>query len=241
MDKPAFTPLSDPEPPEERPVVSAQPAAVVAAPARAPVTGDDLLVWAALLAPIAGGVAEVLIPLRKYAITAAIVAAVVSIALLSRDAKRLGRNAIQWTVALGAFFPVAFLVYLHARKRWGAPWRLLHGLIALAILTTGFVMQGRAWGPAAVVTVSCRPKGAKPVDGYICSPSHLSGYKDARACWDLVVVCENGTVLSEHACAQVVLGARRDTPVPYDYDPGVEDCTTVTEERIDNLHVEVDP
>lgn len=241
MNEPAFTPLSEQSPsPDEPATVSAQPTVVVSPP-RAPSREDDLLVWAALLAPIAGGVAEVLIPLRKYAIAAGVLSIVASIVLLARDARRLRRDVPKWTVALAALFPITFPLYLHLRARWGAPWRLLHGLVALAILTTGFVMQGRAWGPAAVVTVSCRPKGTKPLDGYVCSPSHLSGYKDARACWDLVIVCENGTVLSERACAQVVLGAQRDTPVPYEYDPGVEDCTTVTEERIDNLHVEVDP
>jgi len=201
---------------------------------------DDRIGWAIVLLPLIGGLGHLLIPVQSYAIILGATTVVTTIVLIARDARRRGRSPFGWVIFSVPFFLFVFPYYMHARTRWGAPLRAPYAIVSIALFIAGAVLHGKIWGPAARVTVSCQARGERPQDGYACTPKHVSGYQSARACWDLALTCQNRTPLVEHVCAQVTLGDVRESVVPFDYSPGVDECDTIAEARVDNLRVEVD-
>lgn len=213
-------------------------------------SADDLLGWALVSLPVLAGLTYLVVPFKSYAILLSVGLGLLSIYLIGREVRTRGRPHGIWMVGAILALPVALLLVTHFRKYWGAPWRLPHAVVAIAACVVGILLHGRIWekppfGPPATVTVSCRAKSpdvpVKPKDGYLCKPSHVSGYLNARACWDLSLTCENGTPLSEHVCAQVTLGYVRESEVPFTFSPGVEECDAIEKASVDNLRVEVDP
>lgn len=213
-------------------------------------SADDLLGWGMLSLPVLGGLIHLLVPFRSYAILLSVGLGLLLVYLIGREARERRRPHGAWVVGAVVALPVALLLVSHFRKHWGAPWRLPHAVAAVAVCVVGILLHGKLWekppfGPAATVTVSCRAKSVevpvKAKDGYLCTPSHVSGYLNARACWDLSLTCANGTPLREHVCAQVTLGHVRESEVPFVYSPGIDACDGIEKASVDNLHVEVDP
>lgn len=235
-----WSPLGSTEPSASVEAVPSTASAEQASPA-AHAVDDDRTGWAMVLLPLIGGLGHLLIPIQVPAIVLGAVTVVATIVLMARDAVRRGQSPFGWVVTSVVFFHVVYLYYMHARRHWGAPSRLPYAVVAVVAFIAGAFLHGKLWGPAARVTVSCQARGDRPQDGYACTPRHLSGYQNARACWDLALTCDNQTALLEHVCAQVNLGEVRESVVPFDYSPRVEDCDKIAEARVDNLRVEVDP
>lgn len=202
--------------------------------------GDDVLGWAMLALVVGVGLAGLFSPFKDYAFFLGALCFVVTVWLMAEDALARKQRPALWVFGGLLLFPVVFPLFMHERRRWGAPWRLPHALVALVALGAGVGLHGKVWGPAAKVTVSCRAKGMAAKEGYLCTPKHVSGYQDARACWDLTLVCKNGTRLTEHVCAQVTLGDVRESYVPFEYSPGADQCDEIAAASVDDLRVEVD-
>lgn len=242
-----WSPLEPSEPPAgvegeiSRPPVEAvhvSPPAELGAPRS---SDDDNIGWAMVLLPLLGGLGHLLIPIQIYAIVLGAGTVVATIVLMARDAVRREQSPFGWVLTSVLFFHIVYPYYMHARRKWGAPWRLPYAIVAVVAFIAGAFLHGKLWGPAARVTVSCQARGERPQDGYACTPRHLSGYQNARACWDLALTCQNQTALVEHVCAQVTLGEVRESVVPFEYSPRVDDCDSIADARVDNLRVEVDP
>lgn len=204
-------------------------------------SGEDVLGWAMVALVLVAGLAWLFSPFKIYAYFVSVAALVATVVLIARDAMAHGRHPALWVFGAMVLFPVTFLVYMHERRRWGAAWLLPYAGVAVLAVGLGIGLHGRVWGPAARVTVSCRAAGDAAKDGYWCTPKHVGGYQGARACWDLSLTCDNGTRLTEHACAQVSLGQARESMIPYEYSPGVDDCDKIGTASVDNLRVEIDP
>lgn len=215
---------------------------------------DDIIGWSMLVVVVLGGLCALFVPFKDYATVLCLAAIVTTVVLIAKDAREKGQSPGLWVLGAVLLFPVAFVAYMHFRRRLGAPWRLAHALLAVTACVAGAVAlfvpwasEGRTalhlklWGPAARVTVSCRAKGEMAQEGYLCAPRHVGGYQSARACWDLALTCENGTNLVEHVCSQVVLGEVRESYVPFEYSPGVDDCDKLASASVNDLRVEVDP
>lgn len=208
---------------------------------RDPRRGEDVTGWSILAVVVATGLAWLFSPFKTHAIVASVLAFALVVVLVGVDARAYRRHPAPWVFGALLMLPATLLLLMHQRRRWGGSWLLPYALAAIAAVALGVVFHGKLWGPAARVTVTCRAAGSEPKEGYLCTPRHVGGYQSARACWDLALTCENGTPLMEHVCAQVTLGEVRESAVPFEHSPGVEDCDKIAAARVDNLRVEVDP
>ncbi|HTJ85359.1 MAG TPA: hypothetical protein VL400_26760 [Polyangiaceae bacterium] len=177
-------------------------------PPRAPDGGTpapppDTLGWIALLAPsFAGAIAwswgargapGALLVVN----TLCLIASVVAIAL---DAKRWrSGSSAKWVVGLVLLFAIAFPLYMHRRARWGAPWRLPHALLSLAIYLGGSLFPMGA-ADRAKVRVACVPTSARHADGADCVGTQESGSRPTTTCFDVTLSCDDAEVWREHRC-----------------------------------------
>ncbi|NUP10651.1 MAG: hypothetical protein HOW73_31795 [Polyangiaceae bacterium] len=202
---------------------------------------EDALGWSMLAVVLVAALGWLFIPFTLYAILVSIAAFITTLYLMAKDAITHRQHPALSVIGGVLLFPAAFLVQMHARRRWGATWLLPHAAVALGAVVVGIVFHGAVWGPEARVTVSCRAAGTTLKEGYLCTPKHLGGIQDARACWDLSITCKNGTHVSEHVCAIVTLGSAHESKVPFDYSPGFEECDEIGSASVDDLRVEIDP
>jgi hypothetical protein len=212
-----------------------QPPAEPAPPPR----GPDPNGWWLVGAPALAAVLLPFIPFRGVAITLVVIVIGVVAYWAKRDGEELGHPHSAWLFGM-ALLPVTLPLYTHVRRDWGASLKLPFAIPAVIALGAAFWFHGdllRKLVPPAKVTVSCRQRSDVPRDGYICKTEHVGGYEDARACWDLVADCDDGTKITERACSHAVVRETREGIVPFEYSEGIEGCTAITGAVVEHLQV----
>lgn len=77
--------------------------------------------------------------------------------------------------------------------------------------------------------------------GVECTVKQTEGTSEAEACWDFVVMCENGTVKTPRMCAKVKDGGTVKASTPRDKLIGIDTCTgdpAKTTAKAENLTID---
>jgi len=167
-----------------------------------PVRGTETFAWIALAGPAVAGVSS-LVLIRIDPIIALVVATaclVTTLVMMAMDARRLrSKSTASWVVGAVMLFAVVFPLYMHRRARWGAPSRLPHALVSMAIYLFGNLYPGMAHEPAKV-RIACTPSGPHRADGADCSAVQESGNDATSTCFDVILTCADQEAWREHAC-----------------------------------------
>jgi hypothetical protein len=192
--------------------------------------------WAMLSLPVASGAVSLVIDKRAHLLNLLLtfVAIGTTIFLMRRDAKmrRAPANAFRlWGVLF--FFAIAFPIYMHKRRRWGAPGRLPHALGALGIYLFGHLYPTFAT-TTPLVQVGCHRAGTTIADGYDCKAEETRGAVPTHTCFSVVMSCDTGVARSSYIC----IDAEPGHPGTAHVTPVVPTECPVTKARIDDVVVE---
>jgi hypothetical protein len=77
--------------------------------------------------------------------------------------------------------------------------------------------------------------------GFNCSATHQQGNDKVNACWDIKVVCQNGTVASGHGCQVVGPNQKSSTLIPVSQIQNADKCDLAKTTSVENLTLNVVP
>ena len=100
------------------------------------------------------------------------------------------------------------------------------GAVVAALISSGCPTRSELY-------VECAPDG----DGLRCTVDHQKGSDPAKACWDVVFSCRNGTEARGSACQAVEPGGKAITRMPLREIRNAERCDIITKSGVENLVV----
>ncbi len=106
-------------------------------------------------------------------------------------------------------------------------------LVAMIFVFSGLMM---ACQNSAKVMVECKVDGDK---GFQCEVRHTEGKAKAKACWDAVVTCANGTKVIGSGCHEVAPGAKAQHLIPVEEIKNKDACDKGVSFDVTNVKVTI--
>ena len=106
-------------------------------------------------------------------------------------------------------------------------------MIVMLLAVTGLIS---ACQKSAKVRVECK---IDKDQGYACEVNHFEGKAKAKACWDAVTTCQNGTKAIGSGCHEVEPGAKAQHLIPFDEIKNAKECDKPVGFDVTNIKVTI--